>query len=792
MRDCSNNRAGFDRVLMAVAATFLTVSASSAMAQDAPRSNAAELAIEAAIPRPEPANVPPPTVNDFKLDSIKTDTTASVPDAKTSTPDVAKTDTVKTDTSKSDTAKAAAQPAAAPPSDVATAPAAGAPKTDNAGAASAATEDAKTDSSTTTNDVSKADATKSDTAKSDAAKSDTAKGDADAAKGDAAKSDTASTNPADVPPASSPASPAAETAKEPVKAASNVPAPDQPVADKLRDLLTTKSSRYFDRKVERTAVEKFYSDRNFAPIWTQAGALTENAKGVIARLQKAASDGLDPTDYPVPDFAAAAASPDALAEADLKLTGSMMDYARQAQSGRMHWSQLSGDISYPEHPIDPSEVLTHVTTAKDASTALDSYNPPQKLYQELKKKLAELRGESDTPVAQIAEGPMLRYVASRNKKRPAEVMEDSRVPELRTRLGVTENADDDHYDAKVAEAVRNFQEGVGLRPTGVLDDRTVNALNNPKRDSKEINTIIVNMERWRWLPRDLGAPSLGDAYVILNIPDFTLKVMQHGAQVWTTKVVTGKPGIHATPLLYETMKYITVNPTWNVPPSIVYGEYLPALQQDPTVLERMGLKVERNRDGTVHISQPPGDHNALGRIRFNFPNKFLVYQHDTPDKYLFAKQVRAYSHGCMRVQYPDQYASVLLNIAEPNEHYTPEKIRSMYGPEEKDLKFPTPIPVNLTYQTAFVDDSGKLEFRKDIYGWDANMLSLLRNDKNRDLEAVISHPQPNYVHAEAADIPGRRYANSDSEPSGMSFFERLFGGPSPASAPRPPRGLFDR
>ena len=140
------------------------------------------------------------------------------------------------------------------------------------------------------------------------------------------------------------------------------------------------------------------------------------------------------------------------------------------------------------------------------------------------------------------------------------------------------------------------------------------------------------MERWRWLPRDLGAPAIGDAYVILNIPDYTLKVMQHGAQVWTTKVVTGKPGIHATPLLTETMKYITVNPTWNVPPSIVYGEYLPALQQDPTVLQRMGLKLERNPDGSVHISQPPGEANALGRIRFNFPNKFLVYQHDTPDK----------------------------------------------------------------------------------------------------------------------------------------------------------------
>jgi L,D-transpeptidase YcbB len=766
MRDCSNNRAGFDRVLVAVAATFLTVSATAALAQDAPRNNAAELAIDAAIPRPEPANVPPPTVKDFKLDGVKADTTASTSDAAKTPEAAAKTPETKT----------ADQPAATQPSNVATAPAADAPKTDNAGTASATTENAKTDSSAKTDDVSKAAATNGDAPKNDA-------------KSDPAKSDTASTNPADVPPAS----PAADTAKTPVKAASNVAPADQPVADKLRDLMTTKSSHYFDRKAERTAIEKFYTARDFAPLWTQAGALTENAKGVISRLQKATSDGLDPTDYPVPDFAAAAASPDALAEADLKLTASMMDYARQAQSGRMHWSQVSDDISYPEHPIDPSEVLTHVSTAKDASTALDSYNPPQKLYQELKKKLAELRGESDGPVVQIADGATLKYVVSRNKKQAAEVMEDPRVPQLRAKLGVTENANDDHYDARVAAAVRDFQEGAGLRPTGVLDDRTVNALNNPKHNSREIDTIVVNMERWRWLPRDLGAPSIGDAYVILNIPDYTLKVMQHGAQVWTTRVVTGQPGIHATPLLTETMKYITVNPTWNVPPSITYKEYLPALQQDPNVLARMGLKVDYNRDGTVHISQPPGDGNALGRIRFNFPNKFLVYQHDTPDKYLFAKQERAFSHGCMRVQYPDQYASILLNITEPNEHYTPEKIRSMYGSEERDLKFPTAIPVNITYQTAFVDDSGKLELRKDVYGRDSIMLSLLRNDKKKDLEAVIAHSQPNYVHP-VANIPGaQRVANSDSGSSGVSFFERLFGGPSQSQAPvRPQRGLFER
>ncbi|SDJ12847.1 MULTISPECIES: L,D-transpeptidase family protein [Bradyrhizobium] len=706
MRDCWTNRAGFDRVLMAVAATFLAVSATSALAaqSDTPRASAAELAIDAAVPRPEPANVPPPSPGDFK-----TDATASVPDAAKATESKATEKTPEPST----TAKAADPK----PAEIVTAPA-------------------------------------------------------------AATNDTAT--PA---PAATATAPAAEPAKEPAKAASNVAPADQPVADKLRDMFGSKSLRYFDRKNERAAVEKFYSAREYAPLWTQAGQLTASAKGVIARLKDAAAEGLNPTDYPLPDFAAAT-SPDQLADAELKLTDSMLDYARQAQSGRMHWSQVSADILYPEHPTDTAEVLANISAAKDASAALDGYNPPHKLYKELKAKLAELRGQGDGPVVQIADGPALAFKAG-TKKQPRVAIEDPRVPQLRAKLGITENADDTHYDAKVAEAVRKFQESVELKPTGVLDDRTVKAINSPKRD-KQIDTVIVNMERWRWLPRQLGAANVGNAYVILNIPDYTLKVMQNGAQVWTTRVVTGKPGQHATPLLTETMKFITVNPTWNVPPSIIYNEYLPALQQDPTVLQRMGLKLERNRDGSIHISQPPGEANALGRVRFNFPNKFLVYQHDTPDKNLFAKDERAFSHGCMRVQYPDQYAATLLNITMPEKNYSPEKIRSMYGQSEIDLKFPTPIPVNITYQTAFVDDAGKLQIRKDVYGRDATMLSLLKGGRSKDLENMVAHSQPSYSRPPGSSLPaGVSFASDTSSSSGPSFFERLFGGPSRPSPPAP-------
>ena len=717
MRDSSMSRGGFDRVLMAVAATFLTVSATSALAQSNTARSAAELAVEAAIPIPQPANLPPPTADDFKMDA-----TASVPPKQIELPRV---------NANTDSKPAEAQPVET------TAAAPAAPST----------------------------------------------------PAEPPKSDTASTPPA----ANSPA--AAAPATEPVKV-STVPAADQPVADKLREQLAAKNLRYFDRKGERQAVEKFYSARDYAPVWTAAGSLTATAKGVIARLKDAASEGLNVSDYPVPDFAAVT-TPETLADAELKLTSSMLDYARHAQSGRMHWSQVSADILYPEHPTDPAEVLANVTTAKDASAALESYNPPHKLYKELKTKLAELRGQGDGPVISIAEGPALAYKAA-TKKQPAAIPEDPRVPQLRARLGVHENPDDTRYDEKVAAAVRKFQQSVDLKPTGVLDDRTVKAINSPKRD-RTIDTVLVNMERLRWLPRQLGAANLNNAYVILNIPDFTLKVMQGGSQVWTTRVVTGKPGTHATPLLTETMKFITVNPTWNVPPSIIYNEYLPALQQDPTVLQRMGLRLERRRDGSIHISQPPGEANALGRIRFNFPNKFLVYQHDTPDKHLFAKEERAFSHGCMRVQNPDQYAATLLNITMPNASYTPEKIRSMYGRSEIDLKFPTPIPVNITYQTAFVDDHGKLQIRKDIYGRDAIMINLMKGGRGRDLESMVAHAQPNYSRPRDVSLPSN-VAFNDGGYSGPSFFERLFGPPTPPAPvgrraiqqPQQPRRVITR
>ena len=375
----------------------------------------------------------------------------------------------------------------------------------------------------------------------------------------------------EAPAVSSAAAPAAATPVEPAAApdplASLDPA-DRAVAQHLRDLLAAGTDKLLAGRKERAAVEAFYQQRHFAPLWLDQGAVNSRAAAVVARLKDAGADGLEPADYRSPNFAGLA--PEALAEAELRLTRAVLTYARHVQAGRFHYTRVSRNIELPQAAPEPADVLSNIADAADAGSALDLYSPQNEPYRKLKAALAELRG----------------------------------------------------------------------KPAGAKGEA-----------AKQIEIIVANMERWRWYARDLGA-----SHVLVNQPDFTLKVMHNGGQVWTTRIVIGKPGT-PTPLLSETMKSVTVNPTWTVPQSIVRNEYLPALAQDPTVLERMGLRVSYHGDG-VTITQPPGAGNALGRVRFNINNRFSVFQHDTPDKHLFAHEVRAYSHGCMRVQDPAKYAEV--------------------------------------------------------------------------------------------------------------------------------------
>ena len=533
---------------------------------------------------------------------------------------------------------------------------------------------------------------------------------------------------------------------------------DQQVADKLREYLTGKSDRVIDRK-SRPAVDAFYVARGYAPLWIDQGNAGERAKAVAAFLAKVDADGLDPADYVLPTIKAGADAA-ALAEAELKYTATVLTYARHAQIGRVHYSRISPDIAFTLVAPEPADVLGGVADANGIAAALERFNPPHAGYKALKAKLAELRaGKGDAAPGRIERGPVLKLAK--------DAMQDPRVPALRERLGVAGEPGNTTYDKPLADAVKKFQDGRGLSATGTLTTATVDALNGPKQD-RAADVILANMERWRWLPRDLGK-----THVVVNIPDFTLRVVSNGATVWTTRIVTGQPGQKATPLLSETMKYITVNPTWNVPPSIINNEYLPALQQDPGALERIGLKLEHNRDGTVRIYQPPGERNALGRIRFNFPNKFLVYQHDTPDKNLFARDTRAFSHGCMRVQNPDKYAEVLLSLANPKDGYSVDRLHRMYGTGETDIHLQTPIPVHITYQTAYVDDAGKLVIRGDVYGRDARYFAVMKGDEHRVADIAVENREANAANRPARLPENYSYASNNRE---GSVFGWLFGG----------------
>jgi murein L,D-transpeptidase YcbB/YkuD len=545
--------------------------------------------------------------------------------------------------------------------------------------------------------------------------------------------DEAATNPVTAPAPAAAVSPAAA----PTPA---VAGPNSPVADQLRGMLQGDEAR--------SVFESFYSARNYAPLWITDGKVNERAQAAMAYLAHVDADGLDPADYQVPDFTSLT-EPAAQADAELKLSAAVTSYAHHAQVGRVHWTRVSGDIFYELKPPAPADVLANLAGADDVAAALAAYEPQTAGYLALKAKLAELLGNTTGGKAPIPDGPVLKVGA-----------QDARVPQLRERFGV--DGDGLIFDTALADAVKKFQQDNNLKPTGTLTAATLDLLNG-RQSRRPVDLIIANMERWRWMPHDLGK-----TYVLVNLPDYVLYVFQNGRQVWMTKIVDGKPET-PTPIMTAEMRSITINPTWNIPDTIAAKEYVPLMRQDPTILERMGLTVTYNRNNTIHISQPPGPNNALGQLRFNFPNKFFVYQHDSNEKYLFSKPVRDSSHGCMRVQDPVKYAEVLLAIARPREGYTGDRIRGMFGNSEIDVRLPVSISVHVTYQTAFVDKDGKLQVRNDIYGRDKALLAILKSDERKVADSAIER-KDNSVRREALAMPDQVWGWS-----GGNIFSRLFG-----------------
>ncbi len=440
---------------------------------------------------------------------------------------------------------------------------------------------------------------------------------------------------------------------------------DRAIAEKLRDLIAERLADFIAAE-DRPGVAVFYRLRGFAPLWIEGAAPSPRAKAAINYLGTVDNEGLDPSDYhaianhPADD-------PKALAEEELRFTATIMKYVHDAENGRVAFSRVSTDVDYARKVVNARAVLANIAGETGVAKVLAAFNPPQQGYWALRKKLADLRGRT-------------------------------------------------LHDEGVGQPVST--EGP-LAVTAPPDRSTVKAPTFLDRE----DIIVANMERWRWMPRDLGSD-----YVIVNIPNFSLTLMHEHSPYFRTHVVVGAPGL-PTPLISAAMKSITINPFWNVPQSIAEDEYFPALKRDPELAERIGLKIETKANGQIRIYQLPGDRNVLGRIRFNFPNKFLVFQHDTDDTDLFELEVRASSHGCMRVENPFSYAAALLSIVAPDAGYSEQRLRALIGDSEVEINFSKPIPVHLTYQTAIIDGYGDLVLTQDIYGLDARMIAALKRSR---------------------------------------------------------------
>jgi murein L,D-transpeptidase YcbB/YkuD len=442
---------------------------------------------------------------------------------------------------------------------------------------------------------------------------------------------------------------------------------------------------------ERNDVLAAYQANENRPFWIDGKGWSEAGKRLVAQLSRAREDGLRPTDYPLPVFEAS--DKGRLAEADVRLSALAVLYARDARGGRIDPRRLSKNLTPTLYLPLATEVLSELAGATDAGAVLASYNPPHEGYRRLKAKLVELREHlDDTPLVRIPAGPALKLG-----------MRDERVPLVRARLGLGPS-EEPVFDRSTATALAEFQKQAGLRANGILSAQTLAALGTPATARGE-QDIIAQMERWRWLPPDLGA-----SHIMVNVPEFQVRVFRDGKLVHQARAIVGKPD-SATPIFSHKMDHVVVNPSWFVPPSILKKEFLPGLAADPDYAAKRGYVVTR-RGSNISVRQPPGERNALGWIKFMFPNDHAVYLHDTPNRRLFSADKRAFSHGCVRVDNPFLLADQVLGP-----EWTHERLKRLIGSGERTIRLPEPIPIHLVYNTHVIGADGRLTIFDDLYGF---------------------------------------------------------------------------
>lgn len=397
---------------------------------------------------------------------------------------------------------------------------------------------------------------------------------------------------------------------------------------------------------ERESLAAAYADGQ--PLWIKNGAWSPAAESVIDRLARADEDGLDPNDYPAP-LLATGAGPAEQAEAELKLSAAAYLYARDARGGRLEPNRLGGLITPKLELPGVERVLLGLAGSDDAGAALQGFNPRYPGYAALREKLAEIR--AGRPIARG--GPI--------------------------RTGST-----------------------------VLASTSTNpAL--PRVSPRLEGDLIANMERWRWLPSQVGT-----RYILVNTPEFRLRLVEEGRAIHEARVIIGRAGT-PTPIFSDLMDHAIVNPSWFIPPSILKKDVLPGLARDPGYAAKRGYQVTQRR-GMTSVRMPPGPRNALGYIKFMFPNDHAVYLHDTPSRGLFASASRALSHGCVRVENPFALGGKILGPG-----WSEGRLKGLIGYGERTIKLDERLPIHLAYFTLSVDEYGELRSFGDVYGYNGRV-----------------------------------------------------------------------
>ena len=510
-------------------------------------------------------------------------------------------------------------------------------------------------------------------------------------------------------------------------AAPAVPAPEAHISLPLKAYLEPKAStglKTYDA-ADRQALQQFYVARLEQSLWVSNTGFNPAAEALIAEIKKADDWGLSTADFKLPSLPKIGSgefSQSDLLDAEVRLSLAAMQYAREARGDRIDEPavQLSSYLDRKPQLVDRAKLLDALAATAEPGDYIRGLHPVHPQFERLRQKLIALRaGQDQEQFEKIGPGPKITPGQS-----------NPQIALIRKRLKVAAPttkpdgswADENFYDASLAEAIKKFKDENGITPvTPAITTVLRNALNQDTRISEE--TLLANMEEWRWMPQDLGA-----THVWVNIPEFLVRVVKNDTTIHEERIVAGKADTQ-TPIFSDEMRTIVFQPPWNVPEGIKIKELLPALQRGNNPIERQGLVLRRNgRDidpwdvdwsqadiRQYDIHQPPGEANVLGVVKFLFPNKHSVYLHDTPAKSLFNERIRTFSHGCMRVRNPVRLAEVLL--AE-DKGWDKNKIDDLVnsGPEDNNIALDKPLPVHVTYFTAWVDETGQVKTFQDPYG----------------------------------------------------------------------------